>query len=220
MEKIGILGSGPVATALAKGFLDEGHAVMFGTRSPDKLDAFVADHRGVQTGSFADAAAFGDVLVLAVKGTAALDVLAQAGADNLRGKTILDTTNPIADAPPVNGVIQLFTGPNDSLLEHLQTAYPDAHFVKAFSCIGNPFMVHPDFGGERPAMFICGNDDVAKQWTAGLVERFGFEAEDMGRAESARCIEPLVSLWCLPGFLRGEWTHAFRMVRVKQPAAV
>jgi predicted dinucleotide-binding enzyme len=125
----------------------------------------------------------------------------------------IDTTNPIAEAPPVNGVLRFFTGPNESLLEQLQARAPRAKLVKAFSCVGNALTVNPELPGGRPTMFICGNDDGAKRQVTGLVEQFGWGAEDMGGAEAARAIEPLCMLWCIPGFRRNEWLHAFKMLR-------
>jgi predicted dinucleotide-binding enzyme len=164
-------------------------------------------------GNFADAAAFGDLLVLAVKGSAAGEALELAGEGNLRNKPVIDTTNPIADAPPENGVLRFFTSLDESLMERLQDAHPEARLVKAFNSLGNQLMVNPDFGGVRPTMFICGDDDHAKRQVAEIVELFGFEVEDMGGAEAARAIEPLCILWCIPGFLRGQWTHAFKLLK-------
>jgi predicted dinucleotide-binding enzyme len=209
--KIGILGSGDVAQALAAGFLTHGHAVTLGTRSPDKLAAFAAAHPAVKTGSVADAAGFGELLVLAVKGSAAAEVLRAAGAPRLAGKTVIDTSNPIADAPPVNGVLQYFTGPNESLLERLQHEFAQARLVKAFNSVGAACMVDPQLAGGRPTMFIAGNDAVARTQVAGILAQFGWEVADMGRAEAARAIEPLAMLWCIPGFLHNDWTHAFKL---------
>jgi predicted dinucleotide-binding enzyme len=124
----------------------------------------------------------------------------------------MDVTNPIADAPPVNGVIKFFTTFDESLMERLQKEYPDIHFVKAFNSIGNAFMVNPQFKGGTPTMFICGNDDAAKKTVAGIVNLFGWEVSDMGKAEGARAIEPLCMLWCIPGFLRNDWSHAFKLL--------
>jgi predicted dinucleotide-binding enzyme len=98
-------------------------------------------------------------------------------------------------------------------MEQLQRSYPDTRFVKAFNSIGSPFMVNPDFGGEKPSMFICGNDEEAKSEISGILDRFGFEVEDMGQVEAARAIEPLAILWCIPGFRRNQWTHAFRLLK-------
>lgn len=212
--KIGILGSGDVGRALANGFIKHGYAVMIGTRSPDKLAEWkVKAGKSGRVGSFAETAAFGDILVLAAKGVTAKDTLKLAGAGNLKGKTIIDTTNPIAAAPPVNGVLKFFTALDNSLMEQLQAAFPEARFVKAFSMVGNASMVNPDFGGPKPSMFICGNDTNAKQAVSKILEQFGFEVEDMGSVEAARAIEPLCILWCIPGFLRNEWSHAFKLLK-------
>ena len=157
--KVGILGSGDVAKALAGGFLKHGHQVMLGTRDTGKLKDFVGQNKAAQTGSFADAAKFGELVVLAVKGTGALDALKAAGAANMAGKPVIDATNPIADAPPANGVLKFFTNLDQSLMERLQAALPEVHFVKAFNSVGNAAMINPKFPGGKPTMFICGNDD-------------------------------------------------------------
>jgi predicted dinucleotide-binding enzyme len=209
---IGILGSGAVAKTLAAGFLKHGHAVTIGTRDAAKLTDWNVQHPAANVGSFAEAAAFGDVLVLAVKGSVALDALHLAGAANLKGKVLLDACNPIADAAPEGGVLKFFTTLDDSLMERLQKAFPDTRFVKAFSSVGAARMVNPDFGGTRPTMFLCGNDADAKETAMKILDQFGWESADMGRAEAARAIEPLCILWCIPGFLRNEWTHAFKLL--------
>lgn len=211
--KVGILGSGDVAKALATGFLQHDHAVTLGTRDPSKLAAFAAQNKGTRVGSFADAARFGEVLVLAVKGHAAADVLRSAGEANINGKVVIDTTNPIADLPPKNGVLDYFTQSGEALMERLQREFPDARFVKAFSCVGSDLMVHPQLAGGPPSMFICGNDSEAKKTVVGVLDQFGWEVEDMGAAEAARAVEPLAVLWCIPGFLRNDWRHAFKMLR-------
>jgi 8-hydroxy-5-deazaflavin:NADPH oxidoreductase len=210
--KIGILGSGGVATTLAAGFLGEGHTVMLGTRDAAKLDDWRAAHGKAEIGSVAQAAAFGDVLVLAVKGTAAEAVL-RAAAPALAGKVVIDATNPMADAPPEDGVLRYFTGPNESLLERLQAQHPSARLVKAFNSVGAGLMVKPKLQGGRPTMFIAGNDADAKAQVMQLLDAFGWDSEDMGRATAARAIEPLAMLWCIPGFARNDWAHAFKMLR-------
>ena len=95
-----------------------------------------------------------------------------------------------------------------------EAAAPDARFVKAFSCVGNPFMFRPNFPGGPPTMFICGNDDGAKDQVKGILKDFGWESEDIGKVEGARAIEPLCQLWCAPGFLRNQWTHAFKLLKL------
>jgi hypothetical protein len=211
--KVGILGSGDVAKALGKAFLATGHEVMLGSREAAKVAGW-SEHALARAGTFAEAAAFGELMVLAVKGTVAVEVLRLAGIDALAGKTVIDANNPIAEAPPVNGVLQYFTGPNESLMERLQAAAPGAHFVKAFSCVGNRFMFQPSFPGGPPTMFICGNDEGAKAQVKEILTSFGWDSADMGKVESARAIEPLCQLWCAPGLQGGSWTHAFKLLKL------
>ena len=97
-------------------------------------------------------------------------------------------------------------------MERLQREVPGAQFVKAFNSVGNACMVNPEFKGGKPTMFICGNSDAAKQTVTRILDQFGWEAADMGKVESARAIEPLCMLWCIPGFLRNDWVHAFKML--------
>lgn len=211
MKKIGVLGSGDVGKTLAAGLKKHGREVRIGTRTPAKLAEF-SKAAGIEAGTFEDVAAWAEGLVLAVKGSAAVETLGLAGTANLEGKVILDPTNPIADAPPVDGVVRFFTGPNESLMERLQAAFPKARFVKAFNSVGNRRMVDPDFSGGKPTMFYCGNDADAKKEVAEIVESFGWEAADMGGAAAARAIEPLCQLWCIPGFRQNVWTHAFKVL--------
>ena len=212
-KKIGILGSGGVAQTLAGGFIKHGYEVKLGTRDTGKLADFLSKAGGkASAGTFADAAAFGEILVLAVKGNAALDALKLAGESNLPGKTIIDPTNPIADAPPQDGVLKFFSTINHSLMEDLQAAYPSANFVKAFSMIGGAHMVNPQFAS-APTMFICGNNAAAKTEVSEILKKFGFDPEDMGTAAAARAIEPLCMLWCIPGLTGQGWNHAFKLLK-------
>ena len=210
--KVGVLGSGDVAKTLASGFLRHGHQVKIGSRSPAKLAEWSAGNPGSTTGTFAEAAQFGEIVVLAVKGNVAAEALKLAGAQNLAGKTVIDACNPIEDAPPSDGVLRFFTDLNDSLMERLQRQFEEAHFVKAFNSVGAPCMINPQFAGGRPTMFICGNNEAAKKQVAKINEEFGWETADMGSAGAARAIEPLCMLWCIPGFTRNDWTHAFKLL--------
>lgn len=213
MQKIGILGSGVVGQALGNGFIKHGHEVMIGTRDASKLDDWKANAGNkALVGSFSDAAGFGDIIVLASKGTVAKTVLKVAGIDNIENKTIIDATNPIADAPPENGVLNYFTTLDKSLMEDLQETFQNAHFVKSFNMIGSHLMVNPDFK-ERPTMFICGNNEKAKKEVTEILDQFGFESEDLGGVEAARAIEPLAMLWCIPGFRDNQWEHAFKLLK-------
>jgi len=213
-NKIGILGSGMVAQTLAGGFLKNGKSVMLGTRDASKLNDWKAQAgENASVGSFTDAALFGELIILAVKGYSAVDTLEQAGIEHFSNKTVIDVSNPIANLPPVNGVIQYFTGPNESLMERLQAKAPDAHFVKAFNSVGAGKMVNPVYEEGKPTMFICGNSGEAKQEVIEILNMFGWDGEDMGFVEAARAIEPLCVLWCIPGFLNNSWTHAFKVLK-------
>ena len=212
--KVGVIGSGVVGQTLAAGFQKHGHKVAIGTRDQAKLADWAAGNPGIEVKSFVEAADFGEVVVLAVGGEVALAALEYIGAAKIDGKTVVDVCNPIGGGPPVAGVLSYFVGQNELLMERLQAAYPDAHFVKAFNSVGAGQMINPDFGGLRPTMFICGNDAGAKKTAAAICDAFGWDAEDMGPVEAARAIEPLCKLWCIPGIGRGDWSpHAFKLLR-------
>ena len=213
--KIGVIGSGIVGRVLASAFIQEGNQVMLGSRNPAK-DEMVqwksANEKGL-TGTFEETAAFGEMIVLATAGKASLSVIELAGKKNFSGKIVIDATNPISEAPPVNGILSFFTTLNESLMERLQNSLPEAKFVKAFNSVGSALMYKPDLNGQQPTMFICGNDAEAKAIVTGILQKFGWETEDMGVADAARAIEPLCILWCISGFLRNDWTHAFKLLK-------
>jgi 8-hydroxy-5-deazaflavin:NADPH oxidoreductase len=212
--RIGVIGSASVGQTLAGGLKKHGYDVRIASRTPAKLADFSAKS-GIEAGTLADVAAWCEAAVLAVKGGAAIDAVREAGAKNLAGKPVIDTSNPIADAPPEDGVLTFFTSPNESLMERLQAAYPDVKFVKAFSSVGAALMINPQFpGGAKPTMFYCGNDEGAKAVVARILDQFGWDGADMGTAKAARAIEPLCQLWCIPGFRQNAWTsHAFHLLR-------
>ena len=195
---------------LATGLQKHGYQVMLGSGDKAKRDLF-SKETGISTGTFDETAAFGDIVIIAVKGNIAENVVSGL-AGKLTGKTVIDAANPIADKPPVNGVVQYFTSLESSLMERLQKLAPGAHFVKAFNSVGNAFMIDPDFG-QRPSMFICGNNDSAKKDVAALLGKVGWDAEDMGGVEAARAIEPLCMLWCIPGMRENKWSHAFKLLK-------
>lgn len=211
---VGVLGSGEVGQALGAGFAKHGYQVMIGTRNPDKPEVrgWVRKTSGVRCGTFTETAQFGELIVLATLGRIADKVLELAGLANLAGKTIIDTTNPLADESPVNGVLKYTTGPNESLGERLQSKVPDAHVVKAFNSVGNPLMVNPSFAQGTPTMFFCGNNDHAKEHVAAVIRQFGWEPLDCGGIAASRAIEPLCMLWCIRGFRTGQWKHAFKLI--------
>lgn len=213
MKKVGVIGSGKVGETLADGFLKHGHAVMRGSRDPGKLADWKASAKGeAHTGTMGETAAWADLVVLAVKGTGAEPALDEAGVANLAGKVVIDTTNPIADAPPRNGALQFFTGGNDSLLARLQAKAPAAKLVKAWNSVGASVMVNPALG-DTPTMFICGADAGAKAEVAAILKTFGHDALDVGGVEMGGALEALCILWCAPGFLHNDWVHAFKYLK-------
>jgi len=212
MKKAGIIGSGNVGVALAKGFLKYGYETTLSSRSEKKRESLRSEIPGVKTDTPENVARNNELIVFAVKGTEAKEALQELNPRNLSGKTVIDTTNPIADEAPVNGVLSYFSDINKSLMEELQARAPEAKFVKAFSCIGSPFMVNPPFES-KPTMFICGDDEAAKHEVKEILEQFGWETEDMGNVEAARAIEPLAILWCIPGLRENRWNHALKLVK-------
>jgi len=213
--KIGVIGSGVVGRVLASAFLKEGNEVKIGTRDIKKAEIikWKEENPKGDAGSFKDGATFGEMLVLATAGEVIADAIKSAGVENFSGKVVIDATNPIAHVPPVNGVLKFFTSLDESLMERIQAQIPNAHVVKAFNSIGNAFMYKPDFGGIKPTMFICGNDTEAKKKVTIILDAFGWETADMGKMEAARAIEPLCILWCIPGLLHDQWTHAFKLLK-------
>lgn len=213
--RTGILGSGIVGRVLASAFLKEGHEVMLGTRdtSKDEVVKWKDENPAGKTGVFDETAKFGELLVLAMGGSVAEDAIRLAGVANFKNKTVIDATNPIAAAPPDNGVLKFFTNLDESLMERIQKLLPEAKLVKAFNSVGNALMYKPNFRGGQPTMFICGNDAGAKKTVTAILTDFGWETEDMGSVQAARAIEPLCILWCIPGILKNQWTHAFKLLR-------
>jgi len=214
LYKIGVLGSGDVGKALSAGLAKHGHTVKIGTRDPAKLKGFTEKNSSITVGSPADVVSWCDIVILAVKGTGAVEAVKAVSAQ-LAGKVVLDAVNPIDDSKaPVNGVVQLFTKQNESLMETLQATVPAAKFVKCWSSVGNGKMIDPEYeSGRRPTMFICGNDADAKTAATGLLAQVGWQTLDMGLVESARAIEPLVMLWVVRGMRNNQWTHAFDVIQ-------
>ena len=211
---IGVLGTGVVGAALSGGFAGLGHQVKVGTRDPASAKAKeLAAKLGGRIGvvSFADAAAFADVAVLATLWSGTESAIRLAGSKNLAGKVVIDATNPLvfsAGAPPA-----LALGHTDSGGEQVQRWLPGALVVKAFNIVGNAHMVKPSFPGGPPDMFICGNDAAAKRTVTQLLTELGWPAVDIGGIEGARLLEPMCILWVLYGTRTNGWNHAFKMLR-------
>jgi predicted dinucleotide-binding enzyme len=199
--RIGILGSGAVGPALARGLARHGHEVRIGTRKPD-VD-------GLDTGSPSEVAGDADLVVLAVRGDAAVGVVSDLTAE-LDGKVLVDATNPLdtSTRPPV-----LYVGTTDSLGEQVQRAAPGARVVKAYNTVGNALMVDPDLPGGPPTMFVAGNDAAAKATVTELLEQTGWDVADLGRIEASRWLEAMCMAWTAYGFTSGSWNHAFKLLR-------
>jgi predicted dinucleotide-binding enzyme len=211
--KIGILGTGDVGRALGKAFVALGHKVMMGARAAgnEKALAFVAEAGpNAAQGTFADAARFGEIVVLATLGSANEAALTQAGVENLAGKLVLDTTNPLdfsQGMPP-----RLFVGHTDSGGERVQRLLPRSKVVKVWNTVGHAHMFRPDFPGGPPDMFIAGDDDAAKQQVTTLLGDFGWNTIDSGGIESSRYLEGMCLVWVLHGVATGSWNHAFKLL--------
>jgi predicted dinucleotide-binding enzyme len=212
--RIGILGTGEVGKVLGSGFLALGHEVKMGAREATNEKALAwAKEKGAKAsaGTFADAAAFGEIVVLASLGVASPAVLEAARADNLRGKVLIDATNPLdfsGGVPP-----RLALGHTDSGGEQVQRLAPGALVVKAFNTVGHGLMFRPELPGGPPDMFLCGNDDGAKQKVTALLKDFGWGAVDIGGIEGSRYLEGMCMVWVLHGFRTNTWSHAFKLIR-------
>jgi len=209
--KVGVLGSGDVGKVLAGGFLKLGHAVRIGSLSPEKLKEWAAGAGdGASTGTFAEAARFGDIIVLATHGEGTQSAIEMAGAGNFDGKAVIDATNPLDFS---SGGPQLSIGFNDSLGERIQRWLPKAKVVKAFNTVGNAHMIHPQFPDGPPTMFIAGNDAGAKKLVTQICEEWGWDVADLGGIEASRYLEPMCLAWVLYGIRTGTWNHAFKLLR-------
>ncbi|HLK96197.1 MAG TPA: NAD(P)-binding domain-containing protein [Hymenobacter sp.] len=211
---IGILGTGTVGQTLGAKLLELGHAVMLGARAAgnEKAVAWVQEHGGAaREGSFAEAAEFGNIVVVATLGTATVEALQQAGPDNFVGKTVIDLTNPLdfsRGMPPT-----LFVGLTDSLGEQVQRVLPRAHVVKTLNIVSVMQMINPASTGGEPDMFVCGNDTGAKEQVTQLLRDFGWQRiTDLGGIEESRVTEPLVLLWVRYGVKHNVWGHAMQFV--------
>jgi 8-hydroxy-5-deazaflavin:NADPH oxidoreductase len=213
-RRVGVLGSGEVGRRLAAGFSSCGHAVMIGSRDPDKAELrewLSTEGAGIQAGTFAETAAHGELLALAVLGDAAEGAIAQAGAASFAGKVVIDAMNPLdfsGGFPP-----KLSIAGEDSLGERVQRALPDAHVVKAFNTIGNPYFVNPRFAEGQPTMLIAGDNEDAKRTTADVLADFGWaDVVDIGGIEGSRELEAICIAWVKIGGIRGAWDHGFKLL--------
>jgi 8-hydroxy-5-deazaflavin:NADPH oxidoreductase len=211
--RIGVLGTGTVGQTLGRGLIGLGHEVMLGSRDARRPNAaeWAADAGELaSTGTFADAAAFGELIVLATLWAGTENALTLAGHHRFAGKIVIDATNPLVFG---DGVPSLALGTTDSGGEQVQRWLPDARVVKAFNIVGAPHMVHPALPGGPPDMFIAGDSDDAKVVVTGILTSFGWPTIDIGGIAGARVLEPLCILWVLYGARTGTWNHAFKLLR-------
>jgi hypothetical protein len=211
--KVGILGTGVVGQVLGAGFAKQGHQVKMGSRDPsnEKVREFVKKAGPKASGgTFAEAAAFGDVILLATLWSGTENALQLAGAKTFAGKVVMDATNPLVFAP--NAPPALERGWNDSAGEQVQRWLPDAKVVKVYNTVGNAHMVDPQLPGGPPDMFICGNDADAKATVTKICADFGWPTIDIGGIEGSRLLEPICILWVLYGIRTGSWDHAIKML--------
>jgi 8-hydroxy-5-deazaflavin:NADPH oxidoreductase len=212
--KIGILGTGDVGKALTAGFVELGYEVKIGTRDPnnDKAKSILKSFPvKVSIGTFFDAAAFGELIVIATHWSGTENAIKLADQYNFIRKVVIDATNPLdfsQGMPP-----KLAVGHTDSGGEQIQRWLPHSRVVKAFNTVGHAHMVHPQFPGGPPDMLICGNDTQAKKVVTDILKNFDWSTIDIGGIEGARLLEPMCILWVLYGIQNNSWNHAFKLLR-------
>jgi predicted dinucleotide-binding enzyme len=199
--RIAIVGSGQVGTALARGYRSHGHDVTIGTRKAEVDD--------LPVGAPADIIGSADLVVLAVAGSVAVDLVREL-AEPLAGKILVDATNPLDFS---TGAPRLFVGFDDSLGERVQRAAPEAKVVKAYNTVGNTLMVDPKLDGGPPTMFLAGNDEQAKATVTELLADTGWDVADLGGIEASRYLEPMCLAWVVYGARTNTWGHAFKLLR-------
>jgi predicted dinucleotide-binding enzyme len=212
--KVAILGSGGVGQDLGLGFIGLGHEVKMGSRKPAKAEIKAWLGKAgpkASAGTFAEAAAFGDMAVLAVQWTGAENAVRLASPGNLAGKVVIDVTNPLLFRPKALPVLAV--GGQDSAAEQVQRWLPQARVVKAFNTVNHAHMVKPSFPGGPPDMFLCGDDASAKKLVAGICRDFGWGVIDMGGVEAARLLEPLALIYIQNAIRTDNWNCAFRLLK-------
>lgn len=212
-KRIGILGTGEVGQSIGTGFLSLGYEVKMGSREPanEKAKAWATKQGSkASIGTFAEAAQFGDILVLATLGSGTAHALTLAG-NHFDNKVVLDTTNPLSFVP--NQPPQLFVGHQDSLGEEVQRLLPKAQVVKVFNTVGHAHMVNPQFTGGPPDMFLGGNDTEAKKIVSEICQAFGWNPIDLGGIEVSRILEPMCLVWVYYGLRTNTWDHAFKLLK-------
>lgn len=204
--KVGVLGTGMVGQTLAQRLVETGYDVMVGARSreSESLHAF-ADVPGVGTGSFEDAAGFGEVVVNATNGRHSLAALAQAGSHNLDGKPVVDVSNELV--PVEGGYPKPVAGPDSSLGQRIQDTFPDAHVVKTLNTMNCRVMADPSIVQGDHVVFLSGDHPGAKEQVRELLGSFGWRSQqilDLGGIETAGATEMMMSAWMFVRIARGR----------------
>lgn len=209
--KIGILGSSDVAKSLAHGFLREGHQVKLSSREPGKLAAWVEENgKDASAGTFAEAAKFGELIVVAVHGTATDNAIRMAGPENFKGKPVIDATNPL----DLSGKLpKLVGGLGTSAGEKLQQMLRGAFVVKSFNTVGHTLFYKPEFSETTPDMFLCGDNDSAKGQVSAIIKSFGWNPVDVGGIETSHYLEAMCLVWVHTAIRDNQWTQAYKLLR-------
>ena len=202
--RIGIIGSGTVGQALARGLARHGHELRIGTRGTDR-----AELAEFEPSPAAEVAGWADLVYLSVNGEIAAE-LAASLAEVIGSKVVVDTTNPLdfSGGSPGN-----FVGTTDSLGERVQRALPAASVVKSYNIVGNTLMVDPELPGGPPTMLIAGNSEAAKQTVSDILASTGWDVADLGDITASRWLEAVAMAWVCYGMRTGTWTHAFKLLR-------
>lgn len=210
--RVGILGSSDVAKSFARGFLNEGHEVMLGSREPAKLTSWAREMGpAASSGTFSETAKFGEIVVLAINGAKSVDAIQLAEVGNFKGKVVIDATNPLDMA---NGVPPRLLGSlGTSAGELNQKALPDAFVVKAFNTVGNAHFYKPQFADGPPDMFLCGDDAKAKEHVSLICKSFGWNPIDVGGIELSHYVEAVAMVWIITAITGGHWNQAFKLMR-------
>lgn len=209
--KIGIIGSGQVGQSLGKGLSEAGHEVMVGTRSPEKLKGFLEANRTVRIGMSLEAAGYGEVVILAIKGTVVDEVLPSL-KQQLAGKVVIDVTNPLVFSD--SGEPGLSVGHNNSGGEIVQRLLPDSKVVKTLNIINHAHMIRPMYEDGTPIMFVAGDDANAKGQVSDLLRSLGWQdIVDLGGIDKSRLLESLCLLWVQYGVIRDTWSHAVAVLK-------
>lgn len=215
--KIGVLGTGIVGVTLASALVGQGNEVRMGSRSADNKAAMewaAKNGEKASSGTFEDAAKFGEMVILSVKGEAALDTIKLAKAENFKGKTVIDTCNPLDFS---TGTLKLSVCNTDSLGEQVQKALADANVVKAFNTVPSSLMTNPATLDKDLSIFVCGNSDAAKGEVRSMLKKFGWmDIIDLGPITSARNSEMGLPLWVNLASTLKNYNVAFKVVRQKQ----